>query len=80
MSGIGNSLQKLYDYSVKGETPQAPVLAPPPPPATPENSSAAMDAAALNERKAKGRASTYLTGAGGVTTQATTASRTLLGS
>jgi hypothetical protein len=83
MSGVGHALQKTYDVLVKGETPQAPVVAPPPPPPDPTKDPAvnkAQDDAALNERKAKGRASTMLTGASGLTTASTTAGRTLLGS
>ncbi len=82
MGGVGQALQRTYDVLVKGETPQAPAVPPPPAPLDTKNpeTAAALDAAAANERKAKGRASTYLTGAGGLTTQATTAGRTLLGS
>lgn len=83
MGGAGAALQKAYDFTVKGETPTPPPpVAPPPPPPTPQNAEVAdaQKQAAANERKARGRASTLLTGAGGVTTAATTAGRTLLGS
>lgn len=84
MSGVGQALQKTWDVLVKGERPEAPALPPPPPPPSPTGQDPAtaksMDEAAANERRAKGRASTYLTGAAGLTTQATTAGRTLLGS
>lgn len=82
MGGVGQALQKTYDVLVKGETPQAPALAPPPPPPTPATSSDAQDAAAKKERdrSSRGRASTMLTGASGLSSTATTSGRTLLGS
>lgn len=88
MGGAGKAIQKTYDVLVKGETPQAPApLAPPPPPPSPVGDSAnakqtneAMEAAAAAERKARGRSSTLLTGAQGLTSDAPTSRRMLLGS
>lgn len=52
---------------------------PPPAPPTPDNSAATMDAAAEAERKARGRASTMLTGGLGLNDSPTLARNTLLG-
>lgn len=68
-----------YDY-LTGKTPDA-AAAPEPeaPPASPTDTAGQVDDAAAKQRRARGRASTYLTGSQGLTTSATTASRTLLG-
>lgn len=52
---------------------------PPPPPPTPDNSAAEIAAAQELERKARGRASTQLTGPQGLTSSPSTASNVLLG-
>lgn len=76
--GIGNAASP--------ESPGAPqgIAAPPSPtsedPAAAKKAQEAADAAALSERKARGRASTILTGGKGVLGSATTSRRTLLGS
>ena len=57
-----------------------PNATPPPPPPTPEANSAAVSDAANQQKKAKGRASTVLTGGYGLLNSGYTASRTLLGS
>ena len=68
------------------ESPGAPegLAAPPSPtsedPAAAKKAQEAADAAALSERKARGRASTILTGGKGLLGPATTSRRTLLGS
>lgn len=63
-------------------SPKAPA-APPPPPPPPTRSDADVQAAALDARqrrsRAQGRASTVLTSGEGVTSEATPASKTLLG-
>lgn len=58
----------------KPKAPQAP-----PPPPTPDNSAAEIAAAQELERKARGRASTQLTGPAGLLGSASTASNVLLG-
>ena len=54
----------------------------PPPPPNPNDAvtAASLEEVQANQRKNRGRGSTQLTGAGGLTGSATTSARTLLGS
>ena len=74
--------QNLYDTTVKGQEGSAPAIGVDGAPPAPGGNNDAADQAAEEARKnrGRGRASTYLTGSSGVTTSATTAGRTLLGS
>jgi hypothetical protein len=83
MGGVGAALQKTWDVVVKGEHPEAPTMPAPPPSmsdtAEKAKNDASAETAANAERKNRGRASTVLTGASGVSEKATTSRRTLLG-
>lgn len=65
------SLSSLFGGPPKPQRPAAPP--------TPDNSAAEIAAALELERKARGRASTILTGPGGLTSSPTTAANILLG-
>lgn len=60
-------------------TPEAPKMEDPPALATKDTAQPAMTEAEAEQRRARGRASTILTGGRGLTGPATTARRTLLG-
>ncbi len=80
-SGAINTSYDMTDKALHGELGSAgaaPAAEDAPP--VPDPGSGAVDDAARKERRAKGRSSTYFTGARGLTSSATTASRTLLGS
>lgn len=82
MGGVARAFQGTYDTLIKGQVPQAPELPPPPAAPTGDDPAAqkAQEEAAAAERRQRGRASTLLTGAAGITTEAPTSKRMLLGS
>lgn len=80
---MGGAIKAVTSIFGGAETPPPAPAAPPPAPATDPNAGAARDAAAREEmlrRMAAGRSSTIKTGATGDTSEATVATKQLLGS
>lgn len=80
---VGQGLQKFYDYTAKGETPNIAPLPPPPQTATPDNSAKEMDDARRKQQEsARNAASTIFRsyGTGSTSPLSGGAGRVLLGS
>jgi len=85
---LAKTFQQSYNSLIKGEKPQAPGLAAPPALPSPGSSDPdaakkaqdAQETAAAAERRSRGRASTLLTGASGLSGEAPVSRRMLLGS